>query len=293
MAVRKFHIAIGISTLLCAVLINTFQAQALLAPSDTVNPPAKEDISTCGNNIREGYEQCDGKDITTATCNDLGYFEGTPVCGASCEIKGCFNSMKSTCGNKILEWDEECEDGNTKDGDGCSAQCGKESTTIIQAAICGNKVLESGEQCEDGNILGGDGCSATCTKEASKVQGKVASSKPIIYEQSDDVLQDQVDVLSERVDAIEETVKDTLMASVIQPYILEHSNLLSAKINPDRSNSDLYTMSSILDMGATSSKNTNWFDLSLVAFGLISFYSILLFFHLKSSARSFQRIFER
>lgn len=33
------------------------------------------------------------------------------------------------------------------------------------AATCGNGVLETGEQCDDGNTLSGDGCSSVCAKE--------------------------------------------------------------------------------------------------------------------------------
>ena len=32
-------------------------------------------------------------------------------------------------------------------------------------AVCGNGTVESGEQCDDGNTVGGDGCSATCQNE--------------------------------------------------------------------------------------------------------------------------------
>lgn len=32
-------------------------------------------------------------------------------------------------------------------------------------AVCGNNIVESGEQCDDGNTTGGDGCSATCQNE--------------------------------------------------------------------------------------------------------------------------------
>ena len=65
------------------------------------------------------------------------------------------------CGNGILETTEECDDGNTNNGDGCSAQCKIEVST----AVCGNGILETGEQCDDGNTTSGDGCSATCQSE--------------------------------------------------------------------------------------------------------------------------------
>src|SRR5262249_41610059 len=47
------------------------------------------------------------------------------------------------CGDGILQEGEECDDGNTVSGDGCSATCKHE--------VCGNHVLDPGEQCDDGN----------------------------------------------------------------------------------------------------------------------------------------------
>ncbi len=66
----------------------------------------------------------------------------------------------TVCGNGVLEAGEQCDDGNTVSGDGCSSTC-----QIEQPAVCGNGVLEAGEQCDDGNNVSGDGCSATCQVE--------------------------------------------------------------------------------------------------------------------------------
>jgi cysteine-rich repeat protein len=64
---------------------------------------------------------------------------------------------ETTCGDGTLDAGEECDDGNTIVGDGCSASCRIEA--------CGNGVTEPGEQCDDGGTTGGDGCSATCRLE--------------------------------------------------------------------------------------------------------------------------------
>ncbi len=45
------------------------------------------------------------------------------------------------CGNWALEPGEECEDGNTLAGDGCSPDCALEAT-------CGNGIVEPGEACD-------------------------------------------------------------------------------------------------------------------------------------------------
>ncbi len=74
---------------------------------------------------------------------------------------GCSSTCQkeAVCGNGIVEKGEQCDDGNTKNGDGCSSTCQKE-------AVCGNGIVEKGEQCDDGNTKNGDGCSSTCQKEA-------------------------------------------------------------------------------------------------------------------------------
>mgnify|MGYP006273011213 CR=1 FL=1 len=67
------------------------------------------------------------------------------------------------CGNGIIEGDEECDDGNTEDGDGCSGLC-----TIESTPVCGNGILETGEECDDNNTVNGDGCSSNCTIEQTQ-----------------------------------------------------------------------------------------------------------------------------
>jgi cysteine-rich repeat protein len=63
------------------------------------------------------------------------------------------------CGNARVDPGEVCDDGNTKDGDGCSADCKSNET-------CGNGILDdhasTPEVCDDGNTADGDGCSHDC-----------------------------------------------------------------------------------------------------------------------------------
>lgn len=65
-------------------------------------------------------------------------------------------NCQPVCGNGHTESGEACDDGNTADGDGCSATC-----TVT--SVCGNGVVEWGEMCDDGNTKDGDGCSAECS----------------------------------------------------------------------------------------------------------------------------------
>ncbi len=79
-------------------------------------------------------------------------------CSSSCQIE-------SFCGDGILDPNEACDDGNNLDGDGCSATC------MIEA-YCGDGFLDPGEQCDDGNLVDGDGCSAQCDIEKVEMGGE-------------------------------------------------------------------------------------------------------------------------
>lgn len=56
----------------------------------------------------------------------------------------------ATCGDGSVQDYEQCDDGNTVDGDDCAANC--------QLAVCGNAFVEPGEECDDANPNPGDGC---------------------------------------------------------------------------------------------------------------------------------------
>jgi fibro-slime domain-containing protein len=80
-------------------------------------------------------------------------------------------SSDSVCGNGVLESGELCDDGNTQDNDGCSADCttqdpnydcSKPGEPCINQVVCGDGRLEGDEVCDDGNALDKDGCSADC-----------------------------------------------------------------------------------------------------------------------------------
>lgn len=75
------------------------------------------------------------------------------------------------CGNGKLEPGEICDDGNNKNGDGCSKDCLEQDPEFDcsspgepcrDTVVCGNGVLEGDEACDDGNKKGSDGCSANC-----------------------------------------------------------------------------------------------------------------------------------
>lgn len=88
------------------------------------------------------------------------------------QVKACStidyeaSSPPQVCGNGIAEGTEECDDGNTLDGDSCSSTC--TLTGVPPSAFpptCGDGVVEDSEECDDGNTLDGDGCSSICAIE--------------------------------------------------------------------------------------------------------------------------------
>ncbi|MBU1029056.1 Ig-like domain-containing protein, partial [Patescibacteria group bacterium] len=103
--------------------------------------------------------------------------DGRPE-GWGCILLGS-TAGRSTCGDRIRADGEACDDGNTRDGDGCSRDCLNEGTvqlcTIATPAgelcvsSCGNGLTEPGEECDDGNTNRGDGCSANCLYEGALV----------------------------------------------------------------------------------------------------------------------------
>ncbi len=73
---------------------------------------------SCGNNVRNAPEQCDGPDLNSATCASLMLGAGALRCAANCtyDISGC-----SSCGNGRVDASEQC-DGAMLNGGTCASQ---------------------------------------------------------------------------------------------------------------------------------------------------------------------------
>lgn len=89
----------------------------------------------CGDGRRDPGEACDGFDFGGATCRDLGYYAGTPVCRADCGV------MQAT---------------------GCTGYCG--DGAIAEAEEC-DGLDQAGATCRDHGYAGGAlGCDASCRR---------------------------------------------------------------------------------------------------------------------------------
>jgi len=90
--------------------------------------------------------------------------------------------------NSLIEGAEECDDGNTKQNDGCSRfcviesgyECTGEPSVCTPIEVCGNSSIEGAEECDDGDTSNGDGCSSICEIEGGwECSGEPSACTPI------------------------------------------------------------------------------------------------------------------
>ena len=101
------------------------------------------------------------------TCDDGNTFEGDG-CTARCQLEDGFVAR---CGNGRLEIGEECDDNNRSSGDGCNSTCLLEGDSQSPGGRCGDGTVTVGEECDDGNTVSGDDCSSVCRVEITSVAG--------------------------------------------------------------------------------------------------------------------------
>ncbi len=139
-------------------------------------------IWICGNAHIDPGEACDdGNTLAGDGCSaDCSLVEPTYTCPNVGGNGGpCTKAPANTCGDGVLGGIEQCDDGNTVVGDGCTATCGVEAgytcpmpgAACKKIEVCGDGVvdLDIGEQCDDGGAISGDGCTATCILEPNFV----------------------------------------------------------------------------------------------------------------------------
>jgi cysteine-rich repeat protein len=110
--------------------------------------------ASCGDGVVEAGETCDtaiktGAGSCPTTCNDgIACTKDALVSGGTCQAVCTFTPITMPINNDMC-----CPAGaNANDDNDCKP-------------VCGNGVVEAGEQCDDGNTVNGDGCSSTCQKE--------------------------------------------------------------------------------------------------------------------------------
>ena len=114
-------------------------------PGDGCSPTCAIEQGVCGDGTVDPLEQCDPPDGVT--------------CDKQCQ------TIPIACGNGIVQPGEQCEPPNTNT---CDASCHTvEFPVEFPVEFCGDEILESNEECDDGNTVSGDGCSSDCRIEGS------------------------------------------------------------------------------------------------------------------------------
>ncbi len=129
----------------------------------------------CGDSLVVGSEACDdgdteGGDGCSADCSEI---ESGFVCPVAAGIGGnCVpQAPGAVCPNAVLEFGEQCDDGNTVASDGCTSCVTDEGYRCVEAGQpcellpkCGDGFVDIaiGERCDDGDLDPSDGCDADC-----------------------------------------------------------------------------------------------------------------------------------
>ena len=127
--------------------------------------------ASCGNNVIEAGEACDGADLDGQSCTSLGFDSGTLRCtGCAFNTASCI-STGSVCGNGIIETGEVC-DGFNVSGFTCvdfsaasgTVRCNPDCldydlSGCVADTFCGDGVVNGFETC-DGFDFGTDSCFA-------------------------------------------------------------------------------------------------------------------------------------
>jgi fibro-slime domain-containing protein len=127
--------------------------------------PEKGELGSGGSNGSDAGQPSPGpgSDASAGSATGLGAIPET--CLTNCSDGGA-------CGDGMLGKKEQCDDGNTKDDDGCDASCELEPGWLCPgpgrpciAKECGDGLVIAAEQCDDGNTDNDDGCSDACRLE--------------------------------------------------------------------------------------------------------------------------------
>jgi cysteine-rich repeat protein len=170
-------------------------SRCLWEPVDSASVPP----GTCGDKTVQANEDCDFGSVCTGAKAESKIADGTDCskavlrkactdAGGTCEpreTRGCSIFCRhlgsraggSTCGNEDIADGEDCDDGNSVNGDGCSANCLIEGSSNEMTSLCGNGKKEAGESCEKISGVFPAGCDPkTCLNNGTSVCAKVTDS---------------------------------------------------------------------------------------------------------------------
>ena len=153
----------------------------------------EENPLVCGNGVAEGGngEDCDGSDLSGASCRSLGFAAGDLSCNADCSFNTsrCDNNENGFCGDGIVDSPAEQCEGADLNGVSCQSlgflagtlACNPDCmfdttscTNVVDPPRCGNGMVEAGEDCEGSDLrgetcesLGYEGGTLSCNTDCS------------------------------------------------------------------------------------------------------------------------------
>ena len=137
----------------CAAFADNFQVKLKGKRHDK---PGKAVILLTGVSTGKGKARRTDKDKFVFVCKPK---EATCKCPV---VNVTPTTIPAVCGDGVVAGDEECDDGNTVDGDGCDSNCTK--------TRCGNGVKTGNEACDPPcgpGCPGGQVCTNSCTCETT------------------------------------------------------------------------------------------------------------------------------
>ncbi|MDY0004738.1 MAG: PPC domain-containing protein [Polyangia bacterium] len=144
-----------------------------------------EEDPTCGNGKIEAGESCDGSNLGGASCQSLGYVQGSLGCTHEClyDVGSCEGLVD--CGNGAVDTGEQC-DGSELEGQTCESlglgagtllcdpfTCQFDLTGCEGRGICGDGIADGEEQCDGEDLRG-----ATCPDIDPALLGGTLSCSP-------------------------------------------------------------------------------------------------------------------
>src|SRR6185295_6594491 len=151
---------------------------------------------SCGDGlVNDAAEQCDdGNNVDGDCCSSICQFEAPgSLCGdgdvcngqESCDGAGtCVPGMPigCICGNNVIDPNEDCDDGNTVNGDCCSATCQLDPAGYPCAdnTVCnGDETCDGSGVCQPGTALNCDDHNLCTQDSCNPITGCVNDSSPI------------------------------------------------------------------------------------------------------------------
>src|SRR5262245_45201919 len=102
----------------------------------------RSQLVPCGDQLCPAGSTCVAGELC-ASSDQLAACDGLAD-GATCTVRGGVGTcdrgvcVPTGCGNRVMDPDEVCDDGNTTNGDGCRGDCRK-------IEICGDEIVDDNE----------------------------------------------------------------------------------------------------------------------------------------------------